>query len=312
MLKYEEMSILETEIITKYEKRYYIDCLDGDGYMDCIDLDDGIQVIYNDFHAFTSPESLTPNQFCLEINHCLSGKFECVLNENFYCYLGVGDLAINQHSLRKKTSGFPLGYYYGIEVLIDVSKAKESQLLKQFHIDIEALFEKVIKNHGLFIDRSNQQIEHILLEMYNIEEAIKIDYLKIKVLELLLYLSNKDFKIIRTQVKYYTKKQIETVKQIKGYLISHLDNKIDFQLLADKNNINLHTLRKCFKDIYGKPIYQWYKEYRLQTASILLTSTSLAIIDIASQVGYDNPSKFSSAFFKQYGLTPNAYRKAQK
>lgn len=307
----EDMPIKQIQIINTYEKRYTIDCPNGYGYMNCIRLAPGISVIYNDFHCFESPESNSPFQTYLEINHCLSGKFECVFNENYYGYLNAGDLAINQHSINRKTSGFPLGYYYGIEILIDIEKAKNSTLLKQFHIDIERLMQKVIDHHGLFIDRSNKQIEHILLEMYDIDEAIKVDYLSIKVLELLLYLSHKDFEMINTHIKYYDKKQIEKIRLIKKYLIEHLDQKIDFQALANVYHINLNTLRKSFKDIYGKPIYQWYKEYRLKEASILLSTTNLPIIDIASQVGYDNPSKFSAAFCKHFGQTPIAYRKTK-
>ena len=60
--------------------------------------------------------------------------------------------------------------------------------------------------------RATQQIQHIFMEMYDVENEIKVDYLKIKVLELLLFLSHIDFEIIQDKKRYYPKNQIETVK----------------------------------------------------------------------------------------------------
>src|SRR5699024_12564566 len=65
---------------------------------------------------------------------------------------------------------------------------------------------------------ATDQIQHIFLEMYEVEENIKLDYLKIKVLELLLFLSNTDFKIPQRSRSYYPRKQIELIKEMKKYI----------------------------------------------------------------------------------------------
>ena len=49
------------------------------------------------------------------------------------------------------------------------------------------------------------------------------------------------------------------------------------------------------------------KSYRMQTARVLLQDTSRSVTEIAATLGYDNPSKFSEAFKKEYGITPREY-----
>lgn len=307
------MPVIEKTYLNKYETKYKISCYDGYGYMTTIDVMEGIQVIFNDFHCTLSPEETSSQkERFLEINHCLHGRFECIFGKERYGYLGEGDMAINDWAIDRFGSGFPLGYYNGVEVLIDLNTAKENIFLRQLHIDIHKLSKKVKNHQNLFIMRSTQQIQHIFLEMYHVNEDIKIDYLKIKVAELLLFLQNKTFDINTESRRYYTKKQIECVKQIKKDLQFHTQEKYNIQSLADFYQINVNTLRKCFKDIYGKSIYQWYKEYRLQLAKQLLEETDFPIIEIAAKVGYENPSKFSSAFYHLYQQTPRNYRQTHQ
>ena len=51
------------------------------------------------------------------------------------------------------------------------------------------------------------------------------------------------------------------------------------------------------------------KKYRLQVAERLLKETRATVGEIALQVGYQNPNKFTSAFCAEYGIPPTAYRK---
>lgn len=310
MLEDSQIIIADRKKISEYEMEYRIGGIQGNGVMNCIDVYCGIQVIYNKFHSFDTPVNKEINSSYIEINHCLRGKFECLYNKNYYAHLCEGDLSISRWSLQRIGDSFPLGYYEGVEILIDTEKARKNELLTKFHIDIDFLAEKLALNNNIYILRSTKQIQHICLEMYQIENEMKIDYLKIKVLELLLFLSHTDFKMMQNQKHYYPKKQIETIKAVKQYLSEHLADRIDFNALSNQYHINIHTLRKAFKEIYGVPIYQWFKQYRMEYSMELLRKTNLSIIDIANRVGYSNPSKYSSAFYKWMNMTPQQYRKS--
>ncbi len=310
MLRDSNIPVSPMREISSDEREYTIQCSDGSGTMHCIDVYPGIRVIYNRFHTFHTPAGDTPHTRHIEINHCLRGKYEGMYNGRYYVYLEEGDLSVSKWTLHRDGDSFPLGYYEGMEMLIDVEKALGNELFGRFHIDIAALERKLDENANLHVFRSTPQIRHICLEMYEVDEKMKMDYLRIKVLELLLFLARNDFEILRNEKRYYPKKQVETVRRVRDYLADHLSEKAEVDALAGRFGINVNTFRKAFKEIYGKPVYQWYKEYRLEHAKRLLVQTELPVIDIANRVGYSNPSKFSAAFSRYAGMTPQQYRKS--
>lgn len=312
MLEKSKVIILNKKVINEFETEYAVAGVQGGGTMYCINVFPGIQVIYNNFHCEYVPADPDFEAQYIEINHCRRGKFECLFRKMYYAYLCEGDLGICRWGLTKNEESFPLGYYEGVEILLDVETARENPVFSEFHLDLDALSKKLTENDNMHIMRSTSQIQHICLEMYEIEKEMRVDYLKIKVLELLLFLSHSDFKIVQEQRRYYPRHQIETMKQIKYELMEQLSEKPDFEQLAGQHQMNIHTLRKAFREIYGVPLYQWYKEYRLEYSLKLLRDTELPVIDIANQIGYSNPSKYSAAFSQYMKMTPQQYRKSQQ
>lgn len=310
MLKDSRAAIKQRCRVDLYETKWEIEGIGGTGTIDCIDVYPGVQVIYNHFHSFDSPPHSHGGGYHLEINHCLRGKYECLYNRNSYAYVSEGDLSVSKWSLERESDGFPMGYYEGVEILIDIEKAGENTLFSEFHIHLEELVKKLEANDNLFILKANSRIEHICLEMYEVEEQMKVDYLKIKVLELLLFLSYQEFQWMNNQKKYYPRKQVEQIKAVKDFLVGHLAEKPDFDALASRHHMSVHFLRKAFKEIYGLPIYQWLKKYRLEYSLELLKNTDLPIIEIASRIGYSNPSKYAAAFDQRMKMTPGQYRKS--
>ena len=47
----------------------------------------------------------------------------------------------------------------------------------------------------------------------------------------------------------------------------------------------------------------------MEAAATMLTDTDKSIAEIASLVGYESQSRFTSAFKSQYNLVPSDYRK---
>lgn len=91
-----------------------------------------------------------------------------------------------------------------------------------------------------------------------------------------------------------------------------LDTRYSLAEWAACYGLSLTTMKDCFKAIYGKPIYAFQKEYKIQMAAQLLLTTQLSISEIAGKIGYSNPNKFSSAFRSIIGMSPREYRNAKK
>lgn len=155
--------------------------------------------------------------------------------------------------------------------------------------------------------RANKKIDHVIGELYSVDERIKESYFKIKCLELLLFFSIAELE--KSETIQLSKSQAEIVENVKNDLISDLESNITIGQLAEKYGISKTALKNCFKEVYGKPIFKWRKEYKLNYACKLIEDDELAITEISRKVGYNSPSKFTQAFKDYVGCTPSEYRK---
>ena len=278
--------------------------------MTCYQVFPGIELLYNDFHTGScfGNKHACPN--VMEINHCRRGRFECEFDNGTCAYLEEGDLSVSLLSNRTKNPCFPLEYYYGVSVVIDIAESPDaiSSLLGNIPIDLPALRDRLCGNNCCFIMRATDSIEHIFSELYTVPDAVRPGYFKLKVLELLLFLSIVDISGIRPQRLYFHKEQVEIIKQIKQYITENIESHYTLETLSMRFGIPLTTMKLCFKGVYGTPIYAFIRSYRMQTAALLLAQSSESVTDIAGRVGYANASKFSGAFRQTVGLTPLKYR----
>lgn len=70
---------------------------------------------------------------------------------------------------------------------------------------------------------------------------------------------------------------------------------------------------KYFSDLFKRETGHGYVHHltkvRMEKAAILLSNTDRKVTDISQAVGYDDSNYFSTVFRKEYGLSPNEYRK---
>lgn len=157
--------------------------------------------------------------------------------------------------------------------------------------------------------RANETIEHIFSELYRVPEKIRLGYIRVKVLELLLVLTELDIREDKSEHARFSGVQIEVIKEVHALLVSDYAEHYTIDELSERFEMSPTVLKKCFKGVYGDSIYAYMKRYRLQVAEQLLRESTLTIGEIAAKAGYLNPNKFTSAFRAEYGMTPTAYRK---
>ncbi|WP_446899196.1 helix-turn-helix domain-containing protein [Clostridium sp. LBM24168] len=291
---------------------YRIDNSTGDAVMTSYSVFPGIELIYNDVHAQFVSVDVDPPKNILEINHCREGIIECESRKGEYLYLSNGSLAINRKFSVDNSSYFPLNHFHGITVALDFDKVSEclSCILDEVSVDLSKLKSKFFENNEEFlIIRENRSIRHIFSELYSVAEEIRKGYYKVKVLEILLFLSSLGEEELKQSKRYYPKKQVDTVKKIKNYLTINLSEKITLDELSAQFKIPLTTMKLVFKEMYGDSIYSFIRTYKMQKAVELLKSTGRGINEIAACLGYSNASKFSKAFKKVIGINPSIYRK---
>jgi AraC family transcriptional regulator of adaptative response / methylphosphotriester-DNA alkyltransferase methyltransferase len=67
-------------------------------------------------------------------------------------------------------------------------------------------------------------------------------------------------------------------------------------------------LQRVFADVGGRGFREHLRAIRMSHASDLLATTELTVKQIARRVGYDDPSQFSKAFKRTYGVSPSKTR----
>ena len=78
--------------------------------------------------------------------------------------------------------------------------------------------------------------------------------------------------------------------------------------LGEDLGISRVQLYRKVKVLTGLSPVELLKEMRLERAKILLNSSTKTIAEIAYEVGFANPSYFSTCFKKQFGKLPMEYR----
>ncbi len=100
--------------------------------------------------------------------------------------------------------------------------------------------------------------------------------------------------------------------QILAYVSDHALEKIAIDEISKKNHISKYHLCRIFKENTGETIGDFLKERRLSASKQMLVSTSESITSIAQKCAFSDSSYFAKTFFKEFGITPSAFRKKYK
>ena len=110
----------------------------------------------------------------------------------------------------------------------------------------------------------------------------------------------------------YKAEQIETIRRIHDRLMTDLSQRYTIEELSRQYLINTAALKELFKTVYGQSLTAHMKEHRMERGAELLRTTELTLAEIASQIGCESQSKFSTTFKSLYGVLPKEYRKQNR
>jgi len=82
--------------------------------------------------------------------------------------------------------------------------------------------------------------------------------------------------------------------------------------MAAKSGLAERTFKRRFAKTTGYAPLDYIQSLRVEEAKHMLETTDVAIDDIASDVGYEDPNSFRRLFKKTTGITPNMYRRRFK
>lgn len=329
------MNYYKIEFDNEYQQLYYDNCVYSNLYSICLYGDrmnphnhamshagtsisrhkvfDGIDLMFLDVKQETIQFYAKSHTKTFAINHCEEGRIECKFTSGEYLYMGPGDMSLGWHisSNYQHENYFPTKLFKGVVLLVDVEKAQPilDTLVTETRIDLTQLANRFCEQSefGMMMEET-ESVRQIFSSLYKVPDQIKGHYFKLKVIEIFLLLS-----IISTtnheKRSSYRKQQVDIVKAVNEYISTQFMKRITIDSLSDQFDIPTSTLKRCFKGVYGTTIHHYLKECRINAAKHLLQESDQSILEIANAVGYENGSKFTSAFKEATGVTPSDYRK---
>ena len=271
----------------------------------------GISLLYKDYRlGGCTCRVVSPAPNILSIEHCMEGRVEFRMNEECF-FLTAGDVVLRRTDGASRNIHFPAEVHRGININIDLDQVPRclNCILSDVDVEPRRLLQKFgLEDRSFHYLRKNKQLSHIFEEFYAIPEPVRKGYLKVKVLEVLLFLTGMELPEYDNPRRKLSKAQIQIARDAHAWLAAHMNEHITIAALAQQFGISQTQLKDSFRLVYGTSVQGFICELKMKAAAGILTQTDRKIADIAAEFGYANASKFSTAFQRIMGMTPAQYR----
>ena len=181
----------------------------------------------------------------------------------------------------------------------------------------KVLIKKVFSNHGaLYQWQDNADFSYLAQQLLDCppQSSLQIDLLKEQIAFTLL---NKLLAILASKIEHpqqpiaegvqwikAEQKQLKKKENIDRYIEQEIENTITLPSISKHFGLSISSLQRYFKQTYNLTINEYIRQQRLDKAKIAITIKEFSISEAAFQAGYNHVSNFTSAFKKQFGITP--------
>lgn len=100
----------------------------------------------------------------------------------------------------------------------------------------------------------------------------------------------------------------DPIEEAKAYIESHLSKEITLEEVAGMIGLTPTYFSSLFKKLTKETFVQYRIKKRMEKAQSLLSVPHVKIVDVASEVGYDDYPHFTKTFKKVTGVSPSEYR----
>ena len=106
--------------------------------------------------------------------------------------------------------------------------------------------------------------------------------------------------------------QSEFLKRVFAFIETHHTQTFRMSDLAEQVHRSPNHVTSVVKNLTGRSVRDWLLERRMAGARALLMAGGLDVSGIAEEVGYNDVTQFIRQFKRLHGLTPLAWRKANR
>ena len=306
---------------TAYSEKYHIKLKKEDtvkALLERYNLDEDYRILI--LEVFESVKELvflpTDIENTIQIMYCIEGQADIISENNEKYTLNKGNILIYRENNSKKYKyKFKSKKFKKMMFVFNIDKLEYSFLSSISNKVLYNWKEKILKifeEDALIHIEPNSKIKIMLNQFRNIDINNVSEYIsfKTKVVEFIAYIL--DSKMITSKKIIIDERGIiDDVKEIiNEHSVSDIPN---IKKISEITGLSNYQLQSIFKQIEGVTIFQYIQKIKMNYAKTLLeTEAEKNILDIANEIGYDSPSKFSLAFRKFFGILPSKYKKNNK
>ena len=170
--------------------------------------------------------------------------------------------------------------------------------------DLDALKKENAKR-GMYVNKMNQPLLDAITRFVRLLDSpndipVLAPLIKKEIIYRVL-LGNHGERLKQIAIEGSSTSQISNVIK---HINQNYEKSVKVETLAEIANMSVASLYRHFSEVTTMSPIQFQKQMRLQKAQSLLLSGSMAVADVAFQVGYESPSQFSREYSRMYGLSP--------
>jgi AraC-like DNA-binding protein len=245
---------------------------------------------------------------CFEIGYCYEGNGIFIIDDKILPFK-AGDVSIifsNQfHKAQSEKGGSSKWDFVFVNVL---------QLLSDINVQDAAYLTEVLKGSSGFLNILKPEQHSGIIEVIKdiIEELrVRSTGYRSVIKGLIWTLVGKLGRLSGESSEEggsYKNKAIVRILPALEYMSKHYMETIQISHTAELCSMSLTSFRRYFGNCLKMSPIEYLTKMRIQTASMLLTSTDYSIVEIASRVGYNSLSSFNRHFKVIQGVCPRHWR----
>ncbi|MCY9656501.1 helix-turn-helix domain-containing protein [Paenibacillus chondroitinus] len=105
--------------------------------------------------------------------------------------------------------------------------------------------------------------------------------------------------------------QMLLIEQIHHYIQNQLSGDLSLTAIAAEVHFNPSYLSRYYKQITGRNLMEYIQSIKLESAIAMMANPQMKLNEIASKLGFDSPSYFTTFFKKMTGTSPQEFRNLQ-
>jgi AraC family transcriptional regulator len=104
---------------------------------------------------------------------------------------------------------------------------------------------------------------------------------------------------------------INAIQRMQNYIEQHIVEPISLHNLAQAAGYSPWHAARLFKEFSGKSPFEYIRMLRLSRAAVKLQDENSRVVDVAFDFVFQSHEGFTRAFSRQFGLSPQRYRKVR-